>query len=175
MTIRTTLAAALAAVAIATPAAVAQPADMHASTAQAAAQAQQRQDLRSADARDAATNPRKSQAVNAPGATVVESQSKVTPVAPGQPTWAVNPKPLPPPTQHVSTTSSDDGVDWGTIGIGLAGTLLVLGGIAVLTSRTRSTRRSTRARPRRSTPRARPRSTPSRPTRPWRPASPPGP
>jgi len=136
--IHRTLAATLAAMAISASAAHAMPADMHASTAQAAAQAQQRQDLRSADARDAATNPRKSQAVNAPGATVVESQSKVTPVAPGQPTWAVNPKPLPPPTQHVSTTSSDDGVDWATIGIGVGITLLVLGGIVALTNRSRT-------------------------------------
>src|SRR5215217_8201128 len=89
MTIRRTLAAALAASAIAAPAASAMPAppDMHASTAQAAAQ-QQRQDLRGEHARDAALNPRKSLAVNAPGATAVASQSKSTPVAPGQPTWA---------------------------------------------------------------------------------------
>ena len=95
MTIRRTLAAALLASAIAAPAAGAQPADMHASVAQAA-QSQQRQDLRGEHARDAALRPRVSQAVNAPGASVVDSQSKSTPVAPGQPTWAVNPKPLPP-------------------------------------------------------------------------------
>ena len=83
MTIRRTLAAALAAAAIAAPAASAQPADMHASTAQAAAQAQQRQDLRGEHARDAALRPRVSEAVNAPGASVVDSQSKSTPVAPG--------------------------------------------------------------------------------------------
>ena len=84
MTIRRTLAAALAASAIAVSAASAMPAppDMHASTAQA----QQRQDLRGEHAQDAAMHPRTAQAVNAPGATVVESQSKSTPVAPGQPT-----------------------------------------------------------------------------------------
>ena len=96
---------------------------MHASTAQAAAQAQQRQDLRSPDAIDAAQHPRKTQAVDAPGATVVDSQSTRTPVAP-------------------AAAPTDDGVDWVTIGIGLAGTLLVLGGIAVVTSRTRSTPRT---------------------------------
>src|SRR5829696_7684198 len=80
MTIRHTVAAVLAASAIAAPAASAMPAppDMHASTAQAAAQ-QQRQDLRGEHARDAALNPRKSLAVNAPGATAVASQSKSTP------------------------------------------------------------------------------------------------
>ena len=137
MKIHRTIAVTLAAMAITASAAQAQPADMHASTAQAAAQAQQQQDLRSADARDAALHPRKAQAIEAPGATVVDSQSKVTPVAPGQPTWAVNPKPLPPPAQHASTTSSDDGVDWATIGIGVGITLLVLGGIVALTSRRR--------------------------------------
>ena len=138
MTISRTLAAALAASAIAAPAASAMPAppDMHASTAQAAAQAQ-RQDLRGEAARDAALHPRKAQAVDAPGATAADSQSKSTPVAPGQPTWAVNPKPLPPPTQAASTTS-DDGVDWVTIGIGVGITLLVLGGIVALTNRSRT-------------------------------------
>jgi hypothetical protein len=125
MTISKTLAAALATMAIATPAAVAQPADMHASTAQAAAQARQGQDLRSPDAIDAATHPRKAQAVNAPGATAVDSQSTTRPVAP-------------PP----ATAKSDDGVDWTTIGLGIAGTLLVLGGIVAVTNRTRPTPRT---------------------------------
>jgi hypothetical protein len=138
MTIRRTLAAALAASAIAAPAAGAMPADMHASTAQGAAQAQQ-QDLRSPDAADAALHPRKSPVqVNAPGATVVDSQSTDTPAAPGQPTWAVNPKPLHAPAQPASTSVSDDGTDWVAIGLGAGLTLLVLGGIAVLTSRSRT-------------------------------------
>ena len=139
MTIRHTVAAVLAASAIAAPAASAMPAppDMQASRAQAAAQAQQKQDLRGEAARDAALNPRKSQAVDAPGATAADSQAKTTPVAPGQPTWAVNPKPLPPPTQNVSTTSSDDGIDWVTVGVGVGITLLLMGGIVALTSRSR--------------------------------------
>ena len=135
MTIRRTLAAALAASAIAAPAASAMPAppDMHASTAQA----QQRQDLRGEHAQDAALHPRKAVVVNAPGATVVESQSKSTPVAPGQPTWAVNPKPLPPLTAQAAATKSDDGVDWTTIGLGIGISLLVIGGIAALSSRSK--------------------------------------
>lgn len=139
MTIRHTVAAVLAASAIAAPAASAMPAppDMQASRAQAAAQAQQQQDLRGEAAKDAALNPRKSQAVDAPGATAADSQAKTTPVAPGQPTWAVNPKPLPPPTQNVSTTSSDDGIDWATVGVGVGITLLLMGGIVALTSRSR--------------------------------------
>ena len=137
MNIHNTLAAALATLAIAAPAAaVAQPADMHASTAQAAAQAQQRQDLRSPDAIDAAQHPRKAQTIDAPGATVVDSQSTTTPVAPGQPTWAVNPQPIPPATAPAAVKSGD-GTDWATIGLGIAGTLLVLGGLAVATNRLR--------------------------------------
>ena len=175
MSTRRTLIAALTAVAIAVPAATAaaQPADMHASTAIAAAKAreaqQPKQDLRSPDARhaalladrkaapkpaivrdlrspdaiDAAVHPRKSPViVNAPGATVVDSQAKSTPVAPGQPTWAVHPKQLPPPSQTATATKSDDGVDWTTIGIGVGLTLLLVGGIAALTARTRPTPRT---------------------------------
>ena len=134
MHIRTPLAAALAALAIATPAAVAQPADMHASTAYAAAQAQHRQDLRSPDAVDAAQKTR--MPVNAPGATAVDSQSTTVAPAPGQPTWATNPKPIPPPSP-VAASASDDGVDWATVGLGIAGTLLALGAIVAVTNRSR--------------------------------------
>ena len=131
MLIRRILAAALAAAAFAVPtAAFAQPADMHASTAIAAAKARQQQDLRSPDAIDAAQHPRKAVVVNAPGATVVDSQAKSTPVAPGQPTWAVNPKPLTPPAQPATATASDDGTDWVAIGAGVGLTLLVFGGVA---------------------------------------------
>ena len=136
MAIRRTLAAALAASAIAAPAAVAMPAppDMHASTAQHGAKVQQSgQDLRSPDAADAALHPRKSPVVvNAPGATVVDSQSTDKPVAPGQPTWAVNPQPLHAPAQPASTSASDDGTDWTTIAIGAGLTLLIIGGIALV-------------------------------------------
>ena len=137
MTIRRTLAAAIVASAIAAPAASAMPAppDMHGSTAVAAAKAQraQKQDLRSADAADAALHPRKSPVVvNAPGATVVDSQSTDKPVAPGQPTWAVNPQPLHAPAQPASTSASDDGTDWTTIAIGAGLTLLIIGGIALV-------------------------------------------
>ena len=175
MSTRRTLIAALTAVAIAVPAAsaAAQPADMHASTAIAAAKAreaqQPKQDLRSPDARhaalmtkqhesdaaaaaaakrvqdlrspdaiDAAVHPRKSPViVNAPGATVVDSQAKSTPVAPGQPTWAVHPKQLPPPAQTASTTAAGDGTDWTAIAIGAGLALLILGGAALM-SRSRT-------------------------------------
>jgi hypothetical protein len=123
MTIRRTLAAALAATAIAAPAATAaQPADMHASTAIAAAKAQQRQDLRGEHAKDAAQHPRKTQA-------------SLLPASPGHPSESGNPAPLPPVTAQA--TKSDDGVDWMTIVLGVAGALLAVGGIAALSNRSR--------------------------------------
>jgi hypothetical protein len=137
-----TLAAALAIAALAVPAAQAKPAtDMHASVAQAAAEAQAKQDLRSPDARDAATqaqikqdlrsadsrdaalHPRgPGQAVNAPGATTVDSASVTSPPNPR----AIAPAPV---------AKVDDGIDWLTIGLGIAGSLLVVSGLAALNSR----------------------------------------
>src|SRR5687768_7604703 len=108
MTIRRTLLATLAAAALIAPAAQAQPADMHASTAEAAAkartQAQPKQDLRSPDTRDLAETLRRSgntagaNAVNAPGATAVDSASQQPPA--GQPTWPTNPVPIAAPAQQ---------------------------------------------------------------------------
>ena len=123
MKISRTLAAALAATAIAAPAAAsAQPADMHASTAIAAAKAQQRQDLRGEHAKDAAQHPRK-------------TQESLVIASPGHPSESGNAKPIPPVTAQATTT--DDGVDWMTIALGVAGTLLALGGIVAATSRSR--------------------------------------
>ena len=70
------------------------------------------QDLRSPDARDAAIQRRK--AIDAPGATTVDSQSR-----PG-------PAPVPAPA------SDGDGIDWAPIGLGLAGALFGIAGLAVL-------------------------------------------
>jgi hypothetical protein len=120
MKIRRTLAAALAATAIAAPAAAAQPADMHASTAIAAARAQQRQDLRGEHAKDAVQHPRKTQA-------------SLLVASPGHPSEAGSAKPLPPAT--AAATTSGDGVEWTTIALGVAGTLLVFGGIVAVTIR----------------------------------------
>ncbi len=123
MTIRRTLAAALAATAIAaSTATAAQPADMHASTAIAAAKAQQRQDLRGEHAKDAAQHPRK-------------TQWRLLLASPGHPSESGNATPLPP--MNAQATASDDGIDWMTIGLGLAGTLLAVGGIAALSNRSR--------------------------------------
>jgi hypothetical protein len=91
MTLCRTLIAALAAAALIAPAAAqAEPADMHASVATAAAKARAKQDLRSPDARDAAQPLRRGGgAVNASGATAADSAS-LLPVA-GQSTTAQKP------------------------------------------------------------------------------------
>ena len=134
MTIRRTLLATLAAAALIAPAAQARPADMHASTAEAAAakaqaQAHPVQDLRSPDARDAGQHLRRSgNAVNAPGATAVGSVSQLPPA--GQPTWPVNPTTLAPPAQEPAT--DDDGSPVPMLPL-VAGVLVVLA--AALTAR----------------------------------------
>jgi Ni/Co efflux regulator RcnB len=149
MSITRTLIATLAIAALAVPAAQAQPADMHASVAQAAAKTQQKQDLRSADARDAATKheqaPRPHEdnvgaytpgavpAVSYPsGATADNSGTR--PSVPGPPTWPVNPEPI-TPAPAAKVTDRGNGVDRTTIGLGIAGGLLAVGGLAALTSR----------------------------------------
>jgi len=53
--------------------------------------------------------------------------------SPGHPSEAGNTKPLPPLSGEVAT--SDGGLGWTTIGLGIAGTLLAMGGIIALSSR----------------------------------------
>jgi hypothetical protein len=121
MSITRTLAAALAIGALAVPAAQAQPADIHAPLARAAAEAQNKQDLRSADARDAAQHPR--------GAAAGESTT-----LPGPPTWPAHPKPL-TPAPVAEAGDGGTGITWTTIGLGIAGSLLAVSGLAALTTR----------------------------------------
>jgi hypothetical protein len=118
--------------AIAAPVAGAQSDEMHASFAEAAAKAQQQQDLRSPDTRDATMSARQ-QDLNhlraggyTPGSN--ELNTAATPPLPGPPTWPLNPEPLTPP--RVVEATDDGGLDWTTIGLGFGGSLLVLGGIA---------------------------------------------
>ena len=109
------LALALAAALVAAPAAPAQPADMHASVAQAAADAHAKQDLRSPEARDQRT---------------IDQATR--PPLPGPPTWPVDPQPI----NQASTVSADtDSVNWTTVGLGIAGSLLAVGGLALLSAR----------------------------------------
>ena len=118
------LAGALAVAAIGAPAAQAYPPDMHASVAQAAAAeraaAAKTQDLRSPDARDAAVlHLRASQ-----GDTRL----------PSAPTWPANPQPV-APQPVVTDSGGGSDIDWATIGIGVALSLGLVGGLAALAAR----------------------------------------
>lgn len=127
MQISPTLTTALAIAALLIPAAgaSAQPPDMHASTAIAAAKAQQqqKQDLRSPDARDAAIHPRgPGHAVNA---------------LPQAPTWPVDPKPIATAPASQPAATGDDGINWGTIAIGVGLSLIAVAGFALVANRRR--------------------------------------
>lgn len=127
MTIPRTLAAALAAAAIAAPAASAEPAAGPASFAQA----HERQDLRGEHARDAAIHPEDASQIH----------SRLAPVSPGHPSEAANTTPL-PPVNDTPVSAADDGVDWPTLGLGIAGLVLFMGGVLALATRTRSAPRT---------------------------------
>jgi len=149
MSIARTLVAALAVTALAVPAAQARPADMHASFAEAAAKAQQQTDFRSPDTIDAAQHARgvvqlrghgAAKPVNAPGATAVDSATRLAPVArthAAPPTWPADPKPI---TSAPAVNVVDDGVDWTPILLGIAGGLLAVCILGVLTTRRRRLR-----------------------------------
>jgi hypothetical protein len=124
MTIRRTLAAALAATAIAAPAATAQPADTPVQTAQA----QQRQDLRGEHARDAAIHPEDAPLIHSRLAPFSG------PASPGHPSEAGNSTPL-PPLDAAPQSAADDGIAWPTLGLGIAGLVLFMGGVVALATR----------------------------------------
>jgi hypothetical protein len=116
---------AIAIAALAAPAALARPAD----TPPAAAT--QEQEARP-DAIDGYSQRPMNDRPSAPSA----------PPQPGPPTWPTDPEPI--SSARAGSASHDEGgVDWTTIGVGIAGSLLVLGAIAGITSRAR---RSGRAR-----------------------------
>ena len=123
---------AIAAVALAAPGAGAMPMHEssefdagHASVATAAAAAHHR-DLRSADAKDAALNPRPA------GKSL-----------PGAPVWATNPQVIHPASS--TAPANDDGLPWLTIVLGAAGALAIGGTAAGVTRTTRVRTRRTRA------------------------------
>jgi hypothetical protein len=118
---------AIAALALAAPGAGAMPmheqSEFDAGHASVATAAAKHQDLRSADARDAALNPQPA------GKSL-----------PGAPTWAVNPVPVHATSQPAP--ADDDSLPWLTIALGIAGGLAVGGTAAGIThsSRTRRAR-----------------------------------
>jgi hypothetical protein len=102
----------LTAAALAAPTASARPADMPPAVAKAAATEQHKQARRSADASGFPTRP----VIDRPSSPA-SSQPDATPQAP-----------------------ADPGTNWATIAIGIAGSLLAVGTIALITSRTRRVR-----------------------------------
>jgi len=128
---------AIAIAALAAPTALARPADTSPAVAKAA-DATQEQDARSPDARGGMYTPGASPAVSYTSGTNSES----APPQPGPPTWPTDPEPITTATAG-NASHGESGVDWTTIGLGIAGSMLVLGAIAGITSRTR---RSGRAR-----------------------------
>jgi hypothetical protein len=132
MRITRTLAAAVAICALAVPVASAQPADMHASTAIAAAKEHAKQDLRSPDTRDAAAAVSKQQDLRTPDARDAAIHLHRSGIVVGS-TAPAAAKPAPAPV----APSSDDGIDWLTIGLGIAGSLFAVAGIALISSRRR--------------------------------------
>jgi hypothetical protein len=113
------LVAALAAAALAAPAAHAVPADYPDGHPQP--QAQTKQDLRSPDAREG-VRP--------------DTVGGITQTPVGQPTWPANPKPIVTVADEAPDTGGG-GIDWPVVGIGMAGGLLAAGGAAAFAFRRR--------------------------------------
>ena len=117
-TLKTTLAAALAASVLTAGPAVAMPMEDGPAVNGGGADTTEKspaQDLRGEHARDAARNQ----------------------VAPGQPTWPVNPTPLPAPAAPAKASSDGGGVDTTWLLLGLAGAGIVAGSAAGVARHTR--------------------------------------
>ena len=117
-TLKTTLAAALAASVLTAGPAVAMPMEDGPAVYGGGADTTEKspaQDLRGEQARDAARNQ----------------------VAPGQPTWPVNPTPLPAPAAPAKASSDGGGVDTTWLLLGLAGAGIVAGSAAGVARHTR--------------------------------------
>jgi hypothetical protein len=117
-----TITTAIAIAALAAPTALARPADTPPAVAKAAAAAQHKQARLAADADGFPTRP----VIDRPSAPPT-GRPDITP----KPAPNVAPKPV-----------ADDGIAWTTIAIGIAGTLLAIGAIAGITTRTRRTGRT---------------------------------
>ena len=145
---------AIAIAALAAPTALARPADPAPAVEKATAAAQHKQDARSPDAIDAAAqhkqaarSPDARVGMYTPGATRAVTYTSGTNAEtarpqPGPPTWPTDPEPI-TSAPAAKVTDGGNGVDWMTLGLGVAGSLLAIGAVAGITSRTR---RSGRAR-----------------------------
>ena len=149
-----TITTAIAIAALAAPTALARPADTPPAAKAAATQEQDlrhlrgggdvvddatkhEQDARSTDARVGMYTPGATPAVTYTSGTEGETARP----QPGPPTWPTDPEPI--STARAGNAShGENGVDWMTIGLGIAGSLLAIGAIAGITSRTRRTGRA---------------------------------
>jgi hypothetical protein len=136
MTATRTLVAALAAATLAAPSALAQPIDLHGAVAQPAAKTSG-QDLRSPDARDAATRPGSALAQDVRHLRAGGDATQRPLVGP--PTWPAQPHVITAPSTPAEQPG--DGVDLATIGLGIAGSLLAVGALAGIANRTRRPQR----------------------------------
>jgi hypothetical protein len=150
--------ASLTAAAVAAPAAVAQPMDMHASTVHKPAAAQQ--DLRGEAAADSVVKPAKvdlrgeaaSDSSRAPisrpavpgeldlrgeAAADLSGPPSGEPRLAGPPTWPVSPTPLAAPSAAVVADDGDGGIDIPTSVLIIAGALVAAGGLTVAALRLR--------------------------------------
>ena len=113
-------------------------ADMHASVVKAAAASRggQGQDLRSPDARDAAVPVVQSQDLRSPDTrdAALERPRGGAP-APSRTAWPSTAWSLPSPQPVAAAASADDGMEWSTLVLGIAGALLLAGGLAFTATR----------------------------------------
>jgi hypothetical protein len=135
MTATRTLVAALAAATLAAPSALAQPIDLHGAVAQPAAKTTG-QDLRSPDARDAATRPGSALAQDVRHPRAGRGVTLRRHARPGE---RVQPQVITAPSTPAEQPG--DGVDPATIGLGVAGSLLAVGALAAIANRTRRPQR----------------------------------
>jgi hypothetical protein len=137
------LIASLTAVAVAAPAAVAQPIDMHPTVPTKPQQAMD--DLRT----EAAASPADRSPATKAAQTDLRTENSVDPSSkpvpsypralPGPPTWPMHPKPITPaPGPVAADDGGDGGIDLPVALLGIAGVLALGGGLTVVALRTRS-------------------------------------
>ena len=129
-----TVTTAIAIAALAAPTALARP-DTPPAVAKAAAAAKHKQDARSTGGKVGMYTPGATPAVTYTSDTNAETARP----QPGPPTWPTDPEPI-SAARAGNVSHGDNGVAWTTIGLGIAGSLLVLGAIAGITSRPRRAR-----------------------------------
>ena len=132
------------------PGALTQPADTDASVAQAGANSHDKRGAPPFDASIGTYTPGATPAVSytsgasaggayTPGTTAVHSATP-RPLA-GPPTWPKNPQPI-VHARAVNAPTSEGGINWTTIGLGIVGSLLTITGLAAVVRRNRRIQRT---------------------------------